>query len=86
MAQSPEEELEEVLHCMTTNLMLAQMTVPIPILIPPLHPSPFPSHPHPHPSPHPANHLHPYQMVLATYSIVRATLNSEEVNLECVSR
>ena len=25
-------------------------------------------------------------MVLATYSIVRATLNSEEVNQECVSR
>ena len=31
-------------------------------------------------------HLHLIQMVLATYSIVRATLNSEEVNQECVAR
>ena len=34
-----------------------------------------------HPDP-----VHPHQMVLATYSIVRATLNSEDVNQECVSR
>ena len=34
----------------------------------------------------PLEYFHTHQMVLATYSIVRATLNSEEVNQECVSR
>ena len=57
IAQSPEEELEEVVDFLWKHFLKEN-----------------------------SDRTHPHQMVLATYSIVRATLNSEEVNQECVSR